>query len=158
MNFDDDLEIDYDDIRYDSWTMKLSYIAADRTESDYEDDLKLVGGPEISSYQFGDVYTYLFAEETDDLAKHYKYDYIIFMLSVGYLRSCLNSINLNPLEFNVTDPLLDGFGGSILAYQIAPPLYVYFTGDYFSNGEEYDGQDLGLPLVYVNSDGETYFG
>lgn len=154
-----DLDIDYDDIRYDSWTLKLSYMVADnKFEIDYEADVELIGGPEISRYQFGNVYSYLFAEETDDLAKHNEYDYLIFMLSVGYLRSFLNSIDLNPLEFNVTDPLLDGLGGSILAYQIAPPLYVYWTRDYYSNGEEYDGEDLGLPLVYVNSDGETYFG
>ena len=153
-----DLDIDYHDIRYDSWTMKLSYMAADKTESDYEADLELVGGPEMSSYQGGNVYTYLFAQETYDIGQHHEYNYLIFMLSVGYLRSFVNSINLNPVEFNVTDPLLDGLAGSILAYYISPPLYVYFTEDYLSNGEEYDGQDLGLPLVYVNSDGETYFG
>lgn len=157
MNFDLD-DIDYDDIKYDAWTIQLSYIAADKTESDYEAALELIGGPAVSSYQFGDVYSYLFAEETYDLARHYKYDDIIFMLSVGYLRSIVKSINLNPVVFNVTDPLLDVFGGSIVGYFISPPLYVYFTGDYYSNGEEYDGEDLGLPLVYVDSDGETYFG
>ena len=153
-----DLDIDYSDIRYDSWTIKLSYIVADKTDFDYEADLELAGGPEMTSFQGGNVYSYLFAEETYDLAKHNEYDYFIFMLSVGYLRSFVNSINLNPLEFIVSDALLDELGGSILAYQISPPLYVYFTKDYYSNGEEYDGADLGLPLVYVNSDGETYFG
>ena len=62
-----DVEIDYDDIKQDSWTNVLTYLAADKIESDYEAALDLSIGLEMRNYQHGNIYSHLFAEETYDL-------------------------------------------------------------------------------------------
>ena len=38
-------DIDYTALSHDVWTIKLSFLAADKSESDYEDTVELCDGP-----------------------------------------------------------------------------------------------------------------
>lgn len=147
-------DIDYTAVSHDIWTIKLSFLAANKSESDYEDIVLLSDGPTEAWYEYGNIHSFLFAEKSGDAGKIKRHRYILWNLSVGFLRKISRSVDE---LFDVPDPLIESLGGVSLLPYITVPLYDYRSRDYYSGGEEYNGEYIGEELVYKDENGDTFF-
>ena len=147
-------DIDYTAISHDVWTIKLSFLAAGKSDSDYEDTVELSGGPMEFCYEYGNLHSYLFADESSDAGIIKKHEYITLNLCIGYFRRISKLVDG---LFDLPDPLLESLGGVGLLPFINAPLYTYCSREYYSGGEEYDGEYIGAELVYKDELGDTFF-
>ena len=132
--------IDFSNVAYDRWTIRMSHMARGIREEYWNVDLKLRESQRESSMNGDRIFYTLLYRMMLSISVHDKFDQLIYYIYHGYLNGILEEEE-DGLLMEVTPPLLHGI--SVLGgWYIRCPFYEYDTialdedGYYYSNGED----------------------